>query len=44
MGEIHNLIIAAPGEGKEVIIKWSLHCRDADGNKDHKRQDAAPQG
>lgn len=44
LGENHNLIIPTRGEGQEVIIRWSLHCRDADGNIDHKRQDADPQG
>lgn len=37
-----NLIIVAPGEGQEVIIKSTFGCRDSDGNTDHTRQDAAP--
>lgn len=40
----NNLIIVAPGEGQEVIIKSTFCCRDSDGNTDHPRWDASPQG
>lgn len=39
-----NLIIVAPGEGQEVIIKSTFGCRDPDGNTDHTRWDASPRG
>lgn len=46
MGESDNLIILAPGEGQEVIIRWEFFfffCGDSDGNVDHKLWDAGPQ-
>lgn len=44
LGENHNLIIPSPGEGQEVIIKWSFACRNSQGNADHKPWDAKPSG
>lgn len=41
---VKTMNVLCPGEGQEVIIKERFCCSDSDGNVDHKRGDAGPQG